>query len=147
MNTNRATIAITRLTTPAATCGNRARDCNMHTTSTVHVTTLHITTHMKCTYMITGFSPDPFRVVLCHPTSLCAWCRAQLETHRRHSYRKKRQQATLKPCPKHPIKLHAGAGISKRGASDFYRDNGCRALHIDFGNEFGSIHSDLSRLT
>ena len=72
----------------------------------------------------------------------------QLETHHRHSYRKKRQQATLKPCPKHPIKLYAGAGISKRGASDFYRDNGCRALHIDFGNEFGLIHSpDLSRLT
>ena len=39
----------------------------------------------------------------------------QLETHR-HSYRKKRQQATLKPCPKHPIKLHVWASINKRGA-------------------------------
>ena len=39
----------------------------------------------------------------------------QLETHRRHTYRKKGEQATLKPRPKHPIKLHVWAGISKRG--------------------------------
>ena len=39
----------------------------------------------------------------------------QLESHRRHSYRKKGEQATLKPRPKHPIKLHVWAGISKRG--------------------------------
>ena len=39
----------------------------------------------------------------------------QLESHRRHSYRKKGEQATLKPHPKHPIKLHVWAGISKRG--------------------------------
>ena len=39
----------------------------------------------------------------------------QLESHRRHSYRKKGQPATLKPRPKHPIKVHVWAGISKRG--------------------------------
>ena len=41
----------------------------------------------------------------------------QLETHRRHSYGKKGEQATLKPHPKHPIKVHVWAGISKRGAT------------------------------
>ena len=39
----------------------------------------------------------------------------QLESHRRHSYRKKGEPATLKPRPKHPIKLHIWAGISRRG--------------------------------
>ena len=39
----------------------------------------------------------------------------QLETHRRHAYRKKGEQAVLKPRPKHPIKLHVWGGISKRG--------------------------------
>ena len=39
----------------------------------------------------------------------------QLESHRRHSYRKRGEQATLKPRPKHPIKVHVWAGISRRG--------------------------------
>ena len=30
----------------------------------------------------------------------------QLESHRRHSYRKKGHSAVLKPRPKHPIKVH-----------------------------------------
>ena len=30
----------------------------------------------------------------------------QLESHRRHSYRKKGEPAVLKPRPKHPVKLH-----------------------------------------
>ena len=41
----------------------------------------------------------------------------QLESHRRHSYRKKGQPATLKPRPKHPTKVHVWAGISKKGAT------------------------------
>ena len=39
----------------------------------------------------------------------------QLESHRRHSFRKKGEPATLKPRPKHPIKLHVWAGISRKG--------------------------------
>ena len=39
----------------------------------------------------------------------------QLESHRRHSYRKKGQPAVLKPRPKHPTKVHVWAGISKKG--------------------------------
>ena len=41
----------------------------------------------------------------------------QLESHRRHSYRKKGEQPVLKPRPKHPIKLHVWAGISRRGTT------------------------------
>ena len=43
----------------------------------------------------------------------------QLESHRRHSYRKVGEAATLKPRPKHPLKLHVWAGISRRGATIF----------------------------
>ncbi len=39
----------------------------------------------------------------------------QLESHRRHSYRKKGERATLKPQAKHPTKVHVWAGISKKG--------------------------------
>lgn len=41
----------------------------------------------------------------------------QLESHRRHSFRKKNQPPKLKPRPKHPVKVHVWAGISKRGAT------------------------------
>ena len=41
----------------------------------------------------------------------------QLESHSRHSYRKIGEAATLKPRPKHPLKLHVWAGISRRGAT------------------------------
>ena len=36
----------------------------------------------------------------------------QLESHRRHSYRKKGEQPALKPQAKHPTKVHVWAGIS-----------------------------------
>ena len=36
----------------------------------------------------------------------------QLESHRRHSFRKMGEPAVLKPRPKHPMKLHVWAGIS-----------------------------------
>ena len=39
----------------------------------------------------------------------------QLESHRRHSYRKIGEPATLKPRLKHPLKLHVWAGSSRRG--------------------------------
>ena len=39
----------------------------------------------------------------------------QLESHRRHSFRKKGEPATLKPRPKHPVKVHVWAGISRKG--------------------------------
>lgn len=39
----------------------------------------------------------------------------QLESHRRHSFRKKGEPAVLKPRPKHPTKVHVWAGISKKG--------------------------------
>ena len=41
----------------------------------------------------------------------------QLETHRRHCYRKLGECPTPKPRPKHPIKVHVWAGISTRGAT------------------------------
>jgi len=41
----------------------------------------------------------------------------QLETHRRRCYRKRGEKPHLKPRPKHPIKVHVWAGISKKGAT------------------------------
>ena len=41
----------------------------------------------------------------------------QLETHRRHCYRKEGEKPRPKPCPKHPVKVHVWAGISKRGST------------------------------
>ena len=41
----------------------------------------------------------------------------QLETHRRHCYRKLGERPTPKPCPKHPLKVQVWAGISTRGAT------------------------------
>ena len=41
----------------------------------------------------------------------------QLECHRRHSFRKQGQAPRLKPRPKHPVKVHVWAAISKRGAT------------------------------
>jgi len=42
----------------------------------------------------------------------------QLETHRRHCYRRIGEKPRLKPRPKHPIKVHVWAGISKSGATE-----------------------------
>ena len=39
----------------------------------------------------------------------------QLETHRRHCYRKEGERPQLKPRAKHPVKVHVWAGISKKG--------------------------------
>ena len=44
-------------------------------------------------------------------------CSVQLESHRRHSYRKKGEHAVLKPRPKHPTKVHVWAGISRLGTT------------------------------
>ena len=41
----------------------------------------------------------------------------QLECHRRHCFRKHNEKPRLKPRPKHPVKVHVWAGISKRGAT------------------------------
>ena len=41
----------------------------------------------------------------------------QLENHHRFCYRKDREKPLPKPRPKHPIKVHVWAGISKRGAT------------------------------
>ena len=42
----------------------------------------------------------------------------QLETHRRFCYQKIGEKPRLKPRPKHPIKVHVWAGISKKGATN-----------------------------
>ena len=42
----------------------------------------------------------------------------QLETHRRHCYRKAGKKPHPKPRPKHPIKVHVWAGISKQGPTE-----------------------------
>lgn len=39
----------------------------------------------------------------------------QLETHRRRCYRKEGEKPQPKPRPKHPVKVHIWAGISKKG--------------------------------
>ena len=39
----------------------------------------------------------------------------QLDTHRRFCCRKEGEKPRLKPCAKHPIKVHVWAGISKKG--------------------------------
>lgn len=41
----------------------------------------------------------------------------QLETHRRHCYRKEGEKPHPKPRAKHPTKVHVWAGISKKGAT------------------------------
>ena len=41
----------------------------------------------------------------------------QLDTHRRRCYRKEGEKRRLKTCPKHPVKVHVWAGISKKGAT------------------------------
>lgn len=41
----------------------------------------------------------------------------QLENHRRYCYRKDGEKPRPKPRPKHPIKVHVWAGISKKGAT------------------------------
>ena len=39
----------------------------------------------------------------------------QIETHRRHCYRKLGEKPRLKPRAKHPTKVHVWAGISRKG--------------------------------
>ena len=39
----------------------------------------------------------------------------QIETHKRLCYRKEGEKPRLKPRPKHPLKVHVWAGISKKG--------------------------------
>ena len=41
----------------------------------------------------------------------------QLDTHCRCCYRKEGEKLRLKPHPKHPVKVHVWAGISKKGAT------------------------------
>ena len=49
----------------------------------------------------------------------------QLESHRKHSYRKKGEQP-IKPRPKHPLKLHVWAGINRRGTTPIVVFEGTR---------------------
>ena len=44
----------------------------------------------------------------------------QLEFHKRHCFHKANQPLKLKPKPKHPVKVHVWAGISKYGATEIY---------------------------
>lgn len=41
----------------------------------------------------------------------------QIETHKRFCYRKEDRRPRPKPRPKHPVKVHVWAGISKKGAT------------------------------
>ena len=54
----------------------------------------------------------------------------QLDTHRHHCYRKGEKPYRLKPGPKHPVKVHVWAGISKKLLLVFVslRENGCYTL-------------------
>ena len=45
-------------------------------------------------------------------------CTVQLETHRRFCCRKKGETPKPKPRPKHPLKLHIWAGISRKGSTE-----------------------------
>ncbi len=44
----------------------------------------------------------------------------QLETYKRYCYRKEKEKPRPKPCPKHPLKVHVWAGISKKGPTPIY---------------------------
>ena len=61
-----------------------------------------------------------------------------LETHRKRCYRKRGGPRKLKPCPKHPVKVHVwGGGISKRGTTGvaiFTRIMMDTKIHDDFLN-------------
>ena len=41
----------------------------------------------------------------------------QLQTHQQFCCRKEGEKPRLKPRPKHPVKIHVWAGISKKGAT------------------------------
>ncbi len=43
----------------------------------------------------------------------------QLETHKRYCYRKEKKKPRPKSRPKHPLKVHVWAGISKKGPTIF----------------------------
>ena len=60
-------------------------------------------------------------------------CTVQLETHKRFCCRKKGEAARPKPRPKHPVKVHVWAGISKRGATGVCIFEGImdRYLYVD----------------
>ena len=75
----------------------------------------------------------------------------QLECHRRHAFRKQGQAPKLKPRPKHPIKVHVWAAISKRGATkvcifegkmnaDFYIEILSRYLLPFIAGKFPTAH-------
>ena len=72
----------------------------------------------------------------------------QLESHQRHSYRKIGEPATLKPRPKHPLKLHVWAGISRRGPTPIVIFSG--TMNADLCNRVSSLlfgaHTLLHRL-
>ena len=54
----------------------------------------------------------------------------QLETHKRYCYRKDGEKPLPKPRPKHPIKIHVWAGISKRGATKLCLFDGIMAAPL-----------------
>lgn len=60
-------------------------------------------------------------------------CTVQLENYRRRCYRKEGERPRLKPRPKHPIKVHVWAGISKKGPTAICIFEGIMAapLYID----------------
>lgn len=62
----------------------------------------------------------------------------QLESHRRHSYRKIGEPATLKPRPKHLLKLHVWAGISRGGPTQIVIFSG--TMNADLSPPFHSGH-------
>ena len=57
----------------------------------------------------------------------------QIETHKRFCYRKEGQKPRFKPRPKHPVKVHVWAGISKQGATEVCIFEGimCAPLYCD----------------
>ena len=75
-------------------------------------------------------------------SSLRMWCSlmraVQLETHRKHCYRKKCTPRKLKPCPKHPLKVHIwGGGNVKTWPNcqcHIHWNNDCYTLHLDPGS-------------
>ena len=64
-------------------------------------------------------------------------CTVQLENHRRFCCRKHGQRPKPKPNPKHPVKVHVWAGISKQGRSQICIFEGImdRYLYVDILKE------------
>ena len=68
-----------------------------------------------------------------------------LEQYRRTCYRKIDELTKRKPRPKHPLKVHVWAGVSRHGATKICIFDGSSLQKVQFGEEPESLEHLLSR--